>query len=120
MTTGALIISWGRPVPGREGKAMESFATAQQHWEDLEKSNEIVSHRAYFGSMRGSAGFAILEGELDRLQGVQRSERFQRVLAKADVSVEDMRVDLVTGGSDAAVQNQMKLYTETLQEAGYL
>lgn len=118
--TGALVISWGRPIPGREREAMESFATAQQHWEDLEKSNEIISHRPYFGGLRGATGFAILEGEIERLQGVQRSDRFRKVLAHANMCVEDMHVDLVYGGSEAAVQAQMQLFADTLTDMGYL
>ena len=54
---GALTVSWDRVVPGREGKALASFAKALQFNETLEKEGRIDGSRVFF-SVTGSAPIA--------------------------------------------------------------
>lgn len=120
MTTGALIISWGRVVPGREKKALEVFASTQEYWEGNEKRGEIVSHRPFFGPLRGATGMFLIEGETERLQALMRTDEFRKEIQCGTAVVEDLHVDLVEGGSEAAVQRLMAVYAEANAELGYL
>ena len=110
MTTGALIISWGRVLPGREKKALEVFASTQEYWEGNEKRGEIVSHRPYFGPLRGATGMFFIEGETERLQALMRTDEFRKEILRMPRSWLESAYNLVRytrfdrGGHFAAME----------------
>lgn len=117
---GAIIISWGAPVRGRETKSLEVFATALAHFEHLFKQGRIHAHKEYFNVTGAAGGKMIVEGQLDELLKIQVEENTRRVIIQAEAIVEDFNVQILTGGSDATVQQQVQTFAETLQGLGYM
>ena len=119
---GALLISWGNPVRGREAKSLESFSRALGYFEELAKEGRIHGHREYF-CLTGPAersGFMIIDGDLDELQKIQVDDRNLRLMIEAASIVENFEVTLCAGGSDQALGESMARFTETVSNLGYM
>lgn len=119
--TGAIIVTWGTGVRGRETKSVEVFGHALAYLEGLAKQGRIHGHREYIG-LTGNvgrwAGTMIIDGEVDELQKLQLDEEFHSLLVKGASITEDFTVQLAVGGSDQSVQAEVTKYIENLQSLG--
>ena len=123
VTTGAMFISWGNTVRGREAKSLEVFGKALELAEKEHKAGRIHGHKEYFaldGVSDGIAGFQIIEGELEALSSMRLEDEWRDLMIAANSIVEDFRVRLVEGGSDQAIQEGMGRYMNQLGELGYM
>ncbi len=121
--TGAMVITWGSPVRGREAKGLEVFGKAVERFEGLAKQGHIHAHKEYFaltGNTGRVGGFMIVEGKVEKLLALQGEEEQIRLQQQAGAIVNDFTVQIFAGGSDRTVQERMSAYTETLSELGYL
>jgi hypothetical protein len=120
---GAIVVSWGAPVRGRETKGLETFGQALAHFDALAKKGRVHGHHEYI-SVTGNAsklsGFQIIDGELTELQKILTEDDTQRLILRAQNIVENFTVQLFTGGSESAIQHEMTRYAEVAQEQGYL
>jgi len=117
---GALAVSWDRVVPGREGKALASFAKALQFNETLEKEGRIDGSRVFFSVTGKSRGQMVLVGRLQELQTLLTDEEFGARLREGQLVVENMEVTLWAGGSPDTISGAMSVLTQELQEHGLL
>lgn len=120
---GALMISWGNPVRGREAQSLGSFAKALGYFEGLAKEGRVHGHREYFcltGNSAQRSGFMIVDGELEELQRIQVEDENLRLMAEASSIVESFEVTLCTGGTDQAIGEMVTRFTETMSELGYM
>ncbi len=122
MTTGAIVLTWGAPVRGREAKALEVFSKALTTMEALAKEGRIHAHKEYVnitGNATTFSGFQVVEGEIEELLKLQVDDDFRRLQNEAANIVENFTVTVAAGGSDQAIQTEITRYVETLQELGY-
>lgn len=120
---GALMISWGNPVRGREAQSLGSFSKALGYFEGLAKEGRIHGHREYFcltGNAARRSGFMIVDGDLTELQKIQLDDENLRLMAEASSVVESFDVTLCAGGSDQALGENVTRYTQTMSEMGYM
>ena len=117
---GAVVIRWGASVPGREAKGLEVFGNAVARFEEFLKEGRIHSHKEFFSVTGGDGGFMIAEGELSELLAITADEDTLRLNAQAAAIVQDFETQVYGGGTDQAVQSLMGLYTNGIQEIGYL
>jgi hypothetical protein len=120
MTAGAVRISWGSNIPGREAKSLDVFASAVARFEDLAKSGRIHSHQEYFALTGRAGGFMVASGDVEELQKILAEPETIALNSKAESIVQDFQVELYVGGTDQAVQELMGTYTGAMQEIGYL
>ena len=121
--TGAVVISWGAPVRGREEKGLEVFSRALAYYEGLAKQGRVHGHKEYFantGNQSRISGFMIVEGRLDDLMKIHSEPDAVALLTEAATIVENFTVNYYGGGSDRAVQERVTSYVETLQKLGYM
>lgn len=119
---GAVLITWGPPVRGREAKSLEAFGRAVEYYSELAKEGRIHGHREYF-CITGPAersGFLVIDGEIDELQKFMTEDRSLRLLAEARSVVENIDVTLCAGGSDQSVGETVTRFTDTLAALGYM
>lgn len=116
MADAALFIGWGSPVRGREQKAIEVFNESMAYWGQLQSSGEIEGVEAYLLTPHGGdlGGFAILKGEQSKLMDVERSEGFQRMVARANLIIENLGVVHAFTGEGLA--NQMAMFNAQVSE----
>jgi hypothetical protein len=118
--TGALVISWGANVPGREAKGIESFTRALGYFEELSKEGRIHGHREYVNVSGRDGGFVIIDGELEELQKIMIEDEFLRRRTEGGAVVEDFRIELFLGGTDQSIQEGLTLFAETLNSMGMM
>lgn len=122
MTAGAVIVTWGSPVRGREAKALEVFTSALSLMEDLAKQGRIHGHKEFLavtGNAQALSGYQIIEGEFEELLKLQADDRFRRLQTEAATIVDNFTVTLSIGGSDQAISGEMARYVETMQGLGF-
>ena len=120
MATGAVRISWGASVPGREAKGLEVFGAALERFEEMAKSGRIHSHKEYFALTGASGGMMMIEGEVDELLKILVEPETLALNSKAEAITQDFAIQLYGGGTDKAVQDLMTTYMTSMQEIGYL
>src|SRR5262252_300155 len=80
---GALIVTWGSNVPGREAKGLEVFGKALAHFDELAKKGRIHGHKEYVtltGNVDQLAGVMVIEGPVDELLKIQTEEKTRELL----------------------------------------
>ena len=116
---GAIRISWGPSIPGREQKGLEVFGAAVERFEQLAKQGRIHSHEEYFAVTGADGGFMLVRGTLEELTKILIEQETLALNVKAAAIVQDFRIELYGGGNDSAVQEIMGTYVGNLQEIGY-
>ena len=106
MADSMLFIGWGMPVRGRERNALSVFQESVEYWGRLQSDGQIEDLQVIFLAPHGGDlnGFAILQGEAEKLDEVQRSDEFQRSVTRADLIVESLGVVPGVTGDDLAAQ----------------
>lgn len=100
MADSILFVGWGTPVRGRERKAQEVFQESVEYWGRLQSEGQIESLQVALLNPHGGDlnGFAILQGEAEKLDEVRRSDEFARLLTRANLIVDSLgAVSGVTG-----------------------
>ena len=116
---GAIKVSWGAGIAGREAKGIEVFGAALERFEGLMKQGRIHSHEEYFALTGNDGGFMLVRGDLDELTKISIEPETLALNAKASAIVQDFTIQILGGGSDQAVQEMMGTYIGSLQEIGY-
>jgi hypothetical protein len=117
MANGAMIITWGAPVTGREMKGLDVFGRALAFWDEKAKEGRIHGHHEYFsltGNVSERAGTMVIDGDLDELAKLSVEEDNVRILGEAGQIVQNMTVTLCEANSDESIGR----YVTLLQEMG--
>ena len=120
---GALIVSWGANVPGREAKGLEVFSKALAHFDALAKSGRIHGHKEYIaltGNVDKLAGVMVIEGPVDELLKLQTEEDTRTLLIEAASIAKDFTATITAGGDEQTLTHEITLFTKTQQSLGYL
>lgn len=117
MPTGATVITWGGPIPGREMKALEVFGKALAFMDELAKEGRIHGHKEYFAVTGPSpSGFMIIEGDVEELLRLEANEDNLKLRAAASQIVQNFSAQVYSGGSEAAINegvtNVLGVYAE--------
>lgn len=116
MADAALFVGWGAPVRGREQKALQVFSESMAYWGQLQQQGAIEGVEAYLLAPHGGdlGGFAVLKGDEAKLDEVRRSEEFKRMVARAQLIVED--VGVVPAWTGQALAAQMGTFSAQVAE----
>ena len=106
MADSILFIGWGTPVRGREQKAQDVFQESVEYWGKLQSDGQIESLQVVILTPHGGDlnGFAILQGEGEKLDEVRRSEGFMRLVTRANLIVDSLGVVPGVTGEEIAAQ----------------
>jgi hypothetical protein len=112
----ALFIGWGAPVRGREAKGLQVFEEAAQYYGQLQQDGAIESFDIVVLGPHGGDlyGFFLVRATAAQLNELNARDDFSRLVARAGLVVE--RLGLVPAAVDEAVQQQLALYQEAVQE----
>lgn len=113
----ALVTNWTQAARGREGKALEAF-TDYLTFFGKKATDGKVSEPEVFFTLDGRAGMGIVKGPSDTLQEILESEEFEKLITKAQLTVENLRVDMYITGDE--VQRAIRIFGEAAGELGYL
>ena len=118
MADDALFIGWGEVVRGRERKAVDVFNESVEYWGRLQQDGRIEGLETWFLAPHGGdlAGFALLRGEREQLDEIQRSEEFERTQTRAGMIVD--RIGTVNAYSGEALGRLMTQFQEAAGDLG--
>jgi hypothetical protein len=120
---GALIMSWGGAVPGREKMGLDVFGKALAYADQKAKEGVIESHEEYFsldGNATESAGRMIVRGEVDNLLKLKADQEWMKLTFAAASVVQNFTIQTFAGGNEASVQQMVGLGMSVEQEMGLL
>ena len=121
MAKGALVLTWGSPVRGREMKALEVFGESLTYYDSLAKAGQIHGIRTYLattGDLSELGGMFVIDGELEQLRALQSEPEYQKITLKAENIVDHLTIHVMTGGSPDDIQEPMGVFTEVLGALG--
>jgi len=99
--TSALIVQWGLPLAGREGKAVGLYRATWQWLLELKEADRIAEVRIYgplTGPISRRTGFMLVEGSKGQIEELRSSEDFRRTVSRFVTLVQDVRVELLETG----------------------
>src|SRR3954453_23189468 len=117
--TGAVLVRWGTPIPGRETKGLEVFGKAIERFEQLANEARIQGEREKISLTGTVGGFMLIQGEVEELQKILLEPENLALTSQASMIVADFEQNLYGGGSDQAVQQLVGLQLENLSALGY-
>jgi hypothetical protein len=109
-----LFIGWGATVTGREERALEVFNDGIGFYGRCQEEGRIESFDVVLLDPHGGGlqGYVELHGSADQLAALRESEEFQRLLAGANLIVEELGV--VSGVANEAIAGQVALFREAI------
>lgn len=113
MADRVLLISWGRPVPGREERGLEVFNEAIGICGRMQQEGRIEKFDVVLLRPNGDLnGYIELHGSAEQIAAVHEDEEFQRNTVDANLVVDRLRhVDGITGEE---VARQISMYQESV------
>lgn len=117
---GAVVISWGTPVRGREAKSLEVFGKAIAHFDALAKSGRIHTHQEFVARTGKQNGFMLITGGLEELARIQAEDETLALTTAGAAVCEDFRVNLYEGGTDTSTTEAIGRYMGVMGDLGYL
>jgi hypothetical protein len=101
----ALMLSFGEVVPGREHLASESLVEVSRFLGSALSDDRISHFTPYFfadGPLADVVGFFLIEAESrSQLFDLRTDQEFEEILAKAVISVRNIRLNTMHTGSEA-------------------
>lgn len=120
---GALIVTWGANVPGREAKGLEVFGKALAHFDELAKKGRIHGHKEYLaltGNVEQLAGVMVIEGPLEELLKIQTEDETRALLIEGGTIARNFTATVASGGDEQTLTKEITLFTKTQQSLGYM
>ncbi len=112
----AIVLTYGRPAPGRESKALEAFTDALTFFGKLATEDKCSEPMIYTGP--SGRGMMIVHGDRRALLEIIDLEEFERHYLKAGFAVPDVAYELVAFGD--RVQEVMQRWSSIGLEHGYM
>jgi hypothetical protein len=114
----ALVTTWGASVRGREAKSIEVFMDALTFWGKLAADGKCSEPDVYYAD-DDSNGMLIVKGKSDVLREITDSDEFTKLVAKAQMIAEDLKIHTYLTG-DEEIQRGTRIFAEAGNELGYM
>jgi hypothetical protein len=112
----AICIRYGRPHPGREKLAFETFGEALGFFGTKATGGVCEAPVGYMGPSGG--GMIFIGGERAALSDLTATEEYQRLFEKAGFCVPDLCYEILLAGDDAVAA--MGLWATVGSELGFM
>ncbi len=117
---GAVVISWGTAVRGREAKSLEVFGKAIAQFDALAKAGRVHSHQEFLSRTGTQNGFMLVTGDLDELTKILAEDDVLALTTAGSTICDNFRVNLYEGGSETATTASIQRWVGVLTDLGYL
>jgi len=114
----AIVTTWGAGIPGREAKGLEVFMDAVTFWGKQAADGRCSQPETLFAE-DGSSGMLIVRGKSDALREITESEEGEKLIAKAQMIVQDLKSHWYYTG-DEEMQRGTRIFSEAGNELGYM
>ena len=117
MWNAALMMSYTKPIPGREAKAMEVFADALTIYGKLAADGKCAEPEV-FHHLVGGGMFLVKTETIESAHEILAMDEVRRVLDIAMFTVDGFNVEVMVTGTN--LMSNMSLYTAIGTELGYI
>jgi hypothetical protein len=115
VANGAIIITWGNAVRGREMQSLDVFGRSLAYWDEKAKEGRIHGHHEYFaltGNATQRQGTMVIDGDLEELARLMIDDDNTRLLGEASMIVENLDTSLCEANSDEAITQYVGVLTD--------
>lgn len=115
-----VFIRFGRIVPGREEPALDLFTEAVEFFGEKLSEGSITFFEPYMfrtADYEAETGFFLFKGPEEKIYSLMEQEDYLRLITKANLVVEHLRVDLLTVGD--RIQSQMERFGKVRAEMAF-
>jgi hypothetical protein len=120
VSKGAIVVSWGSTIPGREKKMLEVLGEVLQYSRKLEEAGRIEETRVFVTTAGPNRDTLMLFGALEQLAPILVDDEFESHLQDGMLVVQDVNVALWAGGRPEELLSGLALHTEKLTDHGLL
>lgn len=117
----ALIVKYGKLVPGREQQATELFTETKEFLQEQFETGYITYFEPFIyttGDWEVDTGFWLTKGERDKLLKVIDTEKFKWIMARAQFVVEHLRFEWLDFGE--AITEQVERASKVVSEFAFV
>lgn len=109
MADRVLLVSWGRPVQGREERGLEVFNEALGYYGRWQQEGRIESFDVVLLAPNARMnGYIELRGSVDQLNDIREDDDYRRVLTDAMLTAHDLSV--VEGSCNEGIARMVETY----------
>jgi len=112
----AFIVTWSRPFPGREKKALDYGVEVNEYWGKLAADGKCTPPEMFF--LPNGQGFWMVKGDREELYKLFWSDVSQTLLTKGEYLFGDFKHAIAVTGT--AADEFLFRYTEVGTELGYI
>jgi hypothetical protein len=116
--TGAIAVSWGAVIPGREVKMFETFGKIMAFVEGLREAGRIEQVLMFAPVAGATRDTLLLLGQTDELTRLLVDEAFDSHVQEGMLVVQDLNIALWAGGAPDALADGLGEHIQKLQEHG--
>jgi hypothetical protein len=113
----ALVTTFGSPVRGREAKSLEVFTEFLTFLGKQAAEGKCSQPEPFFAT-DSSNGMVIVRGKTDALAEITDSDEYDKLLAKGQMVVEDLKINWYLTGEE--IDRGMRIFAEAGGELGYM
>mgnify|MGYP003527512573 FL=1 len=114
----ALVTTFGSIVRGREAKSLEVFQGFLTFLGKQAAEGRCSPPEPFFAT-DASSGMVIVRGKTDALAEITDSEEYDKLLAKGQMVVEDLKIHWYLTG-DEEIERGTRIFAEAAGELGYM
>jgi len=116
---GALVISWGSAIPGREARMLDVLNGVFEYTRNLERAGRIDQTRVFVSTTGPNRDTMMVFGRLDELTKLLIDDEFEGQLQDGMMVVQDLNIALWAGGlrdelTDGLIRHAQKLHSHGL------
>jgi len=118
--TGAVVVSWGSAIPGRERGMLRVLRQALAYTEQLRADGRVEDTLLYVSKTGPNRDTLMLLGNLERLAGLLAEDDFEDLIQDGMLVVQDVQVALWAGGRPHTVTDGIDVHAGKLRDHGLL
>jgi hypothetical protein len=118
--TGAIVVTWGAAVPGRERQMLSTLSEALAYTERLQEQGRIDEVLLFVAKTGPNRDTLMLRGDLETLASLLADAEFEGILQDGMLVVQDLDVALWAGGTPNSVAEGLGVHADKLRSHGLL
>jgi hypothetical protein len=117
MKEAGVFIGWGPSLPGRERKSVELFLETMRYFMGLVGEGRLISVEPVFLEPHGGdlEGFIFIRGEQEEINRLRAEEEVRRLMVKAGLILQNLRVVGAVTGS--GLNQHLQWYLQAVRQA---
>jgi hypothetical protein len=116
--TGAVVVTWGPAIPGRERGMLEVLGKVLAYTERLRAAGTVAEVLFFVSKTGPNRDTLLLRGDLRILAALLADDEFEECLQDGMLVVQDVDVALWAGGAPASVTQGIGVHADKLHSHG--